>query len=206
MIILPTVLFCFVHGSSAQDAALLQANSSPDPQPCLEAPGLSAPKARPFSAKYEERTVRSLADGSTLTTEYRGVISRDSQGRVYRAGSFITPHEKDKVVPEVVIVQISDPTTEMLLSWTTGQDSKIVQRMHIAGASLEPSLLPDSTLPRLGGKIINDIYASGISCLRNNPGWPRGQQSSSGTFVRVVVRPRPSGECSKHRRKPRPWP
>ena len=122
----------------------------------------------PFSATLTERTVKTLANGSTMTTGARTTEARDSRGRVYRATEFLRFAGKEEVKeneegrPKVLVMQMFDPAAQTMSTWSTGQGSTTVQVMHIRGLGEDLRRAPSSTeVPLLDGKMVNGVYAVG---------------------------------------------
>lgn len=130
---------------------------------CRQMEGFDAPVAKPFTATRMETQVRTLADGSTVTTRYRSFEARDSEGRTYSAGEFLSGPGAQQTGKKVLGMRIIDPAAKTITSWTTGQNDFTVRVMHVVNAARDTPLpSPDPRIPRLDGKMVNGVFAVGF--------------------------------------------
>ncbi len=166
------------HGQEATSAS----GGSLGPPACYRAfTGVTA--GLPYTATRVETTVQHLADGSSVTTRYESTVARDAQGRTYSKGRFV-PHGLQKEgSPEVFLFMITDPTTETISSWTTGQNDATVRVDHAPGMTEEVYGAGGPTqIHTLDGKMINGVYALGYRLTNTTPA---GEQGNDRPLTRV---------------------
>jgi hypothetical protein len=94
----------------------------------------TAPKT-PYTIAYGTVSVRTLADGTTITHKTRQILSQDSEGRTFFS---ITEREGQRLVTRV---NIQDPVAQTRTSWTDPGDTATVTRFLPASGTGAPDCM-----------------------------------------------------------------
>lgn len=137
----------------------------------------------PYSATFESKTVRTLADGTTVTTTLKTKEARDSQGR--------TLHQVTRKLPDgsdITQTFASDPINRTTTHWSSGSTeatvdhlpdpSEIRERANSSPANQkvrpEPAARPIMQRETLGSKTILGVVAEGTRNTRVIPAETEG--------------------------------
>src|SRR5271163_2690886 len=80
----------------------------------------------PYSAEFKTTTVRTLANGTTITHEYTGRVARDSAGRNYHLETREIGPEEQK--SSHTFITIFDPTADESISLSSFDKTATIHR------------------------------------------------------------------------------
>lgn len=96
----------------------------------------------PYQAEKISRSVQTLSDGTVLTHETKGMIARDTDGRIredlyiVRSGQ-VNRHETDTNLQSATV---GDPVAHTMLIWT-GEKPKIAMQMQLPTLPAKPKVM-----------------------------------------------------------------
>ena len=155
----PLLKLVYVGGLLALAAATTFAQSSPCPQASKY--GIASAAASlagcPFSALIETETTQSLADGTHIQTRFKGVVYRDSAGRIrYETYAPASPHTDFPAAPNMV--WILDPVAGyQYLLWP---ETAIASRHRLGESATNPSAPQSSSAAASTGAQHQELEAT----------------------------------------------
>jgi hypothetical protein len=84
----------------------------------------------PYTAEYKTTSIKTLADGTTITNEWTEVVATDSAGRHLTSTTTI-PHEEGKT--PWTVSHVSDPVAHTNLSWNSQNQTATLMKMPELG-------------------------------------------------------------------------
>ena len=189
------LLFVTEHAATAQT----QSGACPRSEKSAHISDVTSVTGCPFSAVIEITQTQTLADGTHIQTKSKGVVYRDSLGRIrYENHSFVPT---DKEIPESPnMIQIFDPvarfsywlsprnavaTRSRLDEPATNQKATTQPQQSPTRGSASPQVQeprPDSVVEKLGTQLIEGILVTG---RKNTVTFPAGMEGNDRPIVVV---------------------
>jgi len=183
------------------------------------AAGTAGEKAQvPYTAEYKTTTVKTLADGSSLTSESSEVHALDSHGR--GLGTYTTSNANGSRRTDF---QTADPASHTLTFWSVpgttasvvhapdvGEDTECSRKMKAIsplrpGGVAQPPITDLGTTTMLGmavqgGKVsfMPSIFSAGIEPhVRTNEVWTATDPALDGLIVKTISDGGPAGKSTR---------